>query len=89
MGKLTAVKVKNLRELGAHAGGDRLYLLIRASGDRSWILRVQAAERLAARGMTDLGYKWLSDQCDRGLIPYVVVARKRRVRSDVLEAMIN
>lgn len=49
----------------------------------------QAAERLAARGMTDLGHKGLSDQCDRGLIPYVVVARKRRVRSDVLEAMIN
>lgn len=41
MRKLTAAKVKNLREPGMYADGDGLYLQIKASGGRSWILRVQ------------------------------------------------
>ncbi len=40
MGKLTALAVKNAKE-GRHADGDGLYLLVKPSGARSWLLRVQ------------------------------------------------
>jgi integrase len=41
MGKLTALKVKSANE-GRHADGDGLYLLVKESGARSWLLRIQA-----------------------------------------------
>ncbi|WP_294212388.1 integrase arm-type DNA-binding domain-containing protein [uncultured Sphingomonas sp.] len=41
MGKLTALKVKALKEPGRHPDGDGLYLLVKASGARSWMLRAQ------------------------------------------------
>lgn len=40
MGKLTALKVKSAPP-GRHADGDGLYLLVKDSGARSWMLRVQ------------------------------------------------
>lgn len=40
MPALTALKVKNA-EAGRHADGQGLYLLVRASGSRSWVLRTQ------------------------------------------------
>ena len=49
----------------------------------------QAAELLHAAGLTDLGSKWVQDQIDRGKIPCTVVARRRRVRQDHVEQMIN
>jgi integrase len=41
MGKLTALKVKSA-EPGRHADGDGLYLLVKDTGARSWLLRIQA-----------------------------------------------
>lgn len=41
MGKLTALKVKALREPGRHSDGDGLMLVVKESGSRSWVLRVQ------------------------------------------------
>lgn len=40
MGKLTATGVKNAKP-GRHGDGDGLYLLVRPTGGRSWLLRVQ------------------------------------------------
>lgn len=40
MGKLTALAVKNAKP-GRHGDGDGLYLLVKPSGARSWLLRVQ------------------------------------------------
>ncbi|MDE0878312.1 MAG: integrase arm-type DNA-binding domain-containing protein [Sphingomonas bacterium] len=41
MGKLTALGVKTAKP-GRHADGDGLYLLVKPSGARSWVLRVQS-----------------------------------------------
>lgn len=41
MGKLTALKVKALKEVGRHPDGDGLYLWIKETGTRSWVLRIQ------------------------------------------------
>lgn len=41
MSALTALRVKNAKP-GRHADGRGLYLLVRASGSRSWVLRTQA-----------------------------------------------
>lgn len=49
----------------------------------------EAAKLFQAAGLTDISEKWLSDQIDRGKVPTVVVARKRRVRSDIINAMID
>jgi integrase len=40
MGKLTALKVKSAKP-GRHGDGDGLYLLVKPSGARSWLLRIQ------------------------------------------------
>lgn len=40
MGKLTALSVKNAKP-GRHADGDGLYLLVKPTGGKSWLLRVQ------------------------------------------------
>lgn len=40
MGKLTALGVKSA-EAGRHGDGDGLYLLVKPSGARSWLLRIQ------------------------------------------------
>lgn len=41
MGRLTALQVKNAKP-GRHADGSGLYLFVRDSGWRSWVLRTQA-----------------------------------------------
>lgn len=41
MGKLTALKVKALKEVGRHPDGEGLYLWVKPSGARSWVLRIQ------------------------------------------------
>jgi len=41
MGKLTTLKVKNASP-GRHSDGDGLLLLVKESGARSWVLRIQA-----------------------------------------------
>lgn len=44
MAKLTVVQVKNARP-GRHSDGSGLYLLVKPSGAKSWVLRVQVAGR--------------------------------------------
>jgi integrase len=39
MGNLTVAKLNRLTEAGRHPDGDGLYLFIRSSGSRSWVLR--------------------------------------------------
>lgn len=41
MGKLTALSVKSAKT-GRHSDGDGLYLLVKPTGSRSWLLRVQS-----------------------------------------------
>lgn len=55
MGKLTAVQVRNAKP-GRHADGLGLYLLVKPSGAKSWVLRVQVAGRRRDFGLgsTDL-----------------------------------
>lgn len=50
MGKLNAVKVKGAAE-GRHADGDGLYLLVKESGARSWLLRIQAGKKRRDLGL--------------------------------------
>jgi hypothetical protein len=40
-------------------------------------------------GMEDLTHQWVRTQVDSGKVPCVVVRRKRRIRQDVLEHLIN
>ena len=41
MAKLTATAVKAARSAGRYGDGDGLFLLVGASGSRSWVVRVQ------------------------------------------------
>ncbi|PHS23533.1 MAG: integrase, partial [Robiginitomaculum sp.] len=41
MGKLTALGVKAARKPGRYQDGDGLILLVKPSGSRSWLLRIQ------------------------------------------------
>lgn len=41
MPKLTALAVKNAKP-GRHCDGDGLYLLVKPTGAKSWVLRIQA-----------------------------------------------
>lgn len=49
----------------------------------------EVEERLHEAGLTDLNLTWIRNQIDRGNLPAVVVARKRRVRKDVLDRQIE
>lgn len=42
-GKLTALKAKAAKKPGRHTDGNGLTLLVKASGSRSWVLRIQVA----------------------------------------------
>jgi len=55
MGKLTATTVKNAKP-GRHADGEGLYLLVKPTGARSWLLRVQfnGSRRDVGLGSADL-----------------------------------
>src|ERR1044072_105823 len=55
MGKLTALQVRNAKP-GRHADGNGLYLLVKPSGAKSWVLRVQVGGRRRDFGLgaTDL-----------------------------------
>ena len=49
----------------------------------------QAVAFLHERGLVDLDAKWMRNQMDRGRIPCTIVARRRRVRQDYLQVMID
>ncbi|WP_170372822.1 hypothetical protein [Ruegeria arenilitoris] len=48
----------------------------------------QVVEKFEEAGLNDVGKSWLKNQADRGELPYVVVARKRRFRQDLIEEII-
>jgi integrase len=64
VGKLTALGVKNAGP-GRHADGLGLYLLVKPSGARSWLLRVQVAGRRRDIGLGGLADLTLSEARDR------------------------
>src|SRR3546814_8277351 len=47
---LTALQVRNAKP-GRHADGRGLYLLVRPSGSRSWVLRTQVEGKRRERGL--------------------------------------
>lgn len=49
----------------------------------------QVVARLHGAGLVDLNRKWVQNQADRGALPFVVVARRRRFRQDLIEAIIK
>lgn len=49
----------------------------------------QVVARFHAAGLTDLNVKWVKNQTDRGALPCVVVARRRRFRQDLIEQIIQ
>jgi len=63
MGKLTALVVRNAKA-GRHADGAGLYLLVKPSGARSWLLRVQqqGKRRDVGLGSVDLSPKLERDE---------------------------
>jgi integrase len=60
LGKLTALKVKSVGA-GRHADGDGLYLLVKESGARSWMLRVQVDGRRRDIGLGSASMLGLAD----------------------------
>ena len=60
MAKLTTLSVKNARA-GRHADGAGLYLLVKPTGGRSWLLRIQVGRRRRDIGLgsVDLGTRRL------------------------------
>ena len=90
MGKLTALKIKSLKEAGRHADGDGLYLWIKQSGARSWVLRVQidgkrrdfgiGSERTTSLADARERAAELRKQCRSGVDP-VAVKRQRKVNT--------
>ena len=64
MGKLTAAGVKNARA-GRHADGLGLYLLVSASGARSWVLRVQVDKRRRDIGLGSVTTYTLAEARER------------------------
>src|SRR5690349_955875 len=56
MGRLNAVTVKNAKP-GRHADGDGLYLLVKHSGARSWMLRVQVDGRRRDFGLGSVSFE--------------------------------
>ena len=51
MARLTAMKVKALRGPGRYGDGDGLYLVVRPSGAKSWVLRMQVDGRRTDKGL--------------------------------------
>lgn len=49
----------------------------------------QAVEFFHDRGLTDINEKWIKNRCDSGDLPYTLVSRKRRIRSDVLQRLFD
>ncbi len=73
MGRLTATGVRNAKP-GRHADGDGLYLLVKPTGGRSWLLRVQVDGRRRDIG---LGSVELTSRPSDGLIDIPLLHRKR------------
>jgi integrase len=66
MAGLTAVEVRNAKP-GRHADGKGLYLLVKPSGAKSWVLRVQVAGRRRDYGLGSFDIVSLTEARDRAL----------------------
>lgn len=73
MGRLTTVGVRNAKP-GRHADGDGLYLLVKASGSRTWLLRVQVDGKRRDIG---LGSVDLASSSIDGVIEIPLLHRRR------------
>lgn len=49
----------------------------------------QAVAFFHDRGLKDINEKWIKRRCDSGDLPYVLVGRRRRIRSDVLKRLFD
>ena len=67
MGKLTAVAVKNARKPGRYYDGQGLMLLVKTSGARSWLVRIQAKGRRRDFGLGSVSMVSLSEARERAL----------------------
>lgn len=67
MGKLTAVQVKSIKAPGRYMDGDGLMLVVRSSGAKSWLLRVQANGRRRDIGLGGFPVVSLSDAREAAL----------------------
>lgn len=66
MAGLTPMEVKNAKA-GRHADGKGLYLLVKPSGAKSWVLRVQVGGRRRDYGLGSLDLVSLAEARDRAL----------------------
>lgn len=64
VGKLTALQVKHAKP-GTHGDGDGLYLRVKPSGARSWVLRVQHAGKRQDIGLGSIADLSLSEARDK------------------------
>lgn len=65
MSKLTALKVKALREAGRYSDGQGLMLLVKPSGSRSWLLRMQVGGARRDIGLGSAAVVSLSEARER------------------------
>ena len=77
MPKLTALSVRNAKP-GRHADGDGLYLLVKPTGSRSWLLRVQVdgKRRDVGLGTVDLSARAQKDKNEPSPIPVSILHRR-------------
>lgn len=66
MGKLTALSVKNAKA-GRHGDGAGLYLLVKPSGARSWVLRVQQDGKRRDIGLGSIAALTLAEARERAV----------------------
>lgn len=74
MPKLTALAVKNAKA-GRHGDGEGLYLLVKPSGAKSWVLRIQADGKRHDIGLGSVETSAKSGSGDRE-IPISILQRK-------------
>ena len=75
IGRLTAVKARNLRAPGRHADGNGLYLVVDPSGSKRWILRTMAQGKRRDIGLGGLRLVSLADAREQA-------ARYRKIARD-------
>lgn len=71
MGKLTIAGVRNAKP-GRHADGDGLYLLVKPSGARSWLLRIQYQGRRRDIGLGSVDVAPRIDGVELGNVPIML-----------------
>lgn len=92
MGNLTVVGVRNAKP-GRHADGDGLYLLVKPTGARSWLLRIQAdgRRRDIGLGTADLAQRSTEHMAIASTVPIlnrrVLSLAEAREKSDLLRRL--